>query len=83
MYSLKVLPCAQRDLDSLGLALLERVKPVLLALKTQLRPHGAIKLTADDGYRIRVGDYRLLYRIDDKERAVYLYRFKNRKEAYR
>lgn len=83
MHSLKVLPSARRDLDSLEPAVFGRLKPKLLALKDEPRPESAIKLTGEEGYRLRVGDYRVLYRIDDKSRAVYLYRIKHRKDVYR
>jgi mRNA interferase RelE/StbE len=83
MYSLKILSSAQRDLNSLENAVFDRLKPRLLALKSEPRPEGAIKLTGDGGYRIRAGDYRALYRIDDKNRLIYLYRIKHGKEVYR
>lgn len=44
---------------------------------------GCQKLVGEDGYRIRVGDYRILYRIDDSAKAIYTYRVKHRKEVYR
>jgi mRNA interferase RelE/StbE len=83
MHSLKVLPSARRDLDALEPAILKRLKPKILALRASPRPQGASKLTGDEGYRIRVGDYRVLYRIDDKDQVVYLYRIKHRKDVYR
>lgn len=47
------------------------------------RPPGATKLTARDGYRIRVGDYRILYQIDDGAKAVIIYRVMARGDVYR
>lgn len=83
MYSLKLLPSAQRDLDSLDLAILRRLKPKILTLESIPIPVGAIKLTALEGYRVRMGEYRILYRVDHRARTVYLYRIKHRREAYR
>ena len=83
MYSLKALPSACRDLDSLDSPILKRLKPKLLALQTDPRPDGCVKLTGEEGYRIRVGDYRVLYRVDDPVRTVYLYRIRHRKDVYR
>lgn len=83
MYQLKVLPSAQKDLDSLDPPIFERIRPELLKLKQEPRPMGVVKLTNDDGYRIRIGDYRALYRIDDHNKIIYLYRIKHRKEVYR
>lgn len=83
MYSLRILASARRDLDAFGPPLLRRLGDRILRLKTESRPYGALKLTADGGYRLRSGDYRVLYRIDDKARAAFLYRVKHRREAYR
>lgn len=47
------------------------------------RPPGVKKLTAGEGYRIRVGDYRILYDIDDTAQMVIIYRVKHRREVYR
>lgn len=83
MYHVKVLPAAVKDLDDLEASVFGRIKSRILDLKHQPLPIGVVKLTAEDGYRIRVGDYRILYRIDHKEHAVYIYRVKHRREAYR
>ena len=55
----------------------------IAALSENPCPPGSIKLTAEEGYRMRSGNYRIVYRIEDKERIVYVYRIKHRKEAYR
>jgi mRNA interferase RelE/StbE len=48
------------------------------------RPAGVKKLSGSkDGYRVRTGDYRVLYTIDDRRNVVSVYRIRNRKEAYR
>lgn len=83
MHSIKVLPSARRDLDALEPAVFERLKSKILNLRILPRAEGSIKLTGDEGYRIRVGDYRILYRIDDMNHVVYLYRIKHRKDVYR
>lgn len=46
------------------------------------RPHGCTKLTDRDGYRIRFGDFRILYLVLDKEVQVHVFRVGNRKEVY-
>lgn len=55
----------------------------ILALSHNPRPRGCKKLTDREGYRIRVGDYRILYTIDDKAKIIVIYRIKIRKDAYR
>ncbi|MDD5092506.1 MAG: type II toxin-antitoxin system RelE/ParE family toxin [Candidatus Wallbacteria bacterium] len=39
-----------------------------------------MKLTVQEGYRLRIGDYRVLYTIDDKNKIVVIYRIKSRSE---
>ena len=83
MYNIEIIPSARKSLDSLEKIAFIRLKDRILALASDPRPHNCIKLTADEGYRVRSGDYRILYRIDDKRKIVYIYRVKHRKEAYR
>lgn len=83
MYSLKVIPRAQRDLDKFRGKLFEEIKARVLSLRDNPRPHGSEKLTREEGYRIRFRDIRILYRIDDRDKEVIIYRVKHRKEAYR
>lgn len=56
----------------------------MLKLSDNPRPFGCVKLLGtEEGYRLRVGDYRYCYRIDDENKTVYIYRIKHRKEVYR
>ena len=83
MYRLKVIAQAQKDLDTFYGKAFDKIKKKILSLSANPRPFGAIKLTQEEGYRLRVSDYRILYRIDDKLKEVIIYRVKHRKEAYR
>jgi mRNA interferase RelE/StbE len=83
MYKIKILPSAQKDFDHLQGKIFNNIKNRIVQLADNPRPYGALKLTNDEGYRIRIGDYRLLYRIDDKLREIFIYRIKHRKEVYR
>lgn len=82
-YSLLILPNAERDCEALPKNVYSRCSKAILSLKTHPRPIGCQKLKGEDAYRIRVGDYRILYRIDDAQKRVYIYRVKHRKEVYR
>ena len=82
MYDIFVLPSAQRDLDKLEASGFARIIKKIRGLTREPRPVGCLKLTGEEGYRLRVGDYRVLYRIDDPSKRVYLYRVKHRKDAY-
>ena len=82
-YRLKIIPRAEKDFDALGGHDFEAVKKKILSLSENPRPFGCKKLTADEGYRIRSGDFRILYRVDDNAKEVIIYRVKHRREAYR
>lgn len=85
VYKILLIPAGQRDLDSItDQKLLVRLKDTMIELSTNPRPNGCIKLCdKDEGYRIRVGNYRFCYRIDDAAKKVFIYRIKHRKEVYR
>ena len=83
MYKIKLLPPATKDLDKFPREIFNRITKEIEGLCEKPRPFGSEKLTAEDGYRIRVGDYRILYRIDDQTKIVFVYRIKHRKDAYR
>lgn len=82
-YQLKIIPKAQKDLDDLKRKDFNLIKERILSLSANPRPFGCKKLTDEEGYRIRAGDFRILYRIDDVSKSVIIYRIKLRKEAYR
>lgn len=83
MYKLFILPSAQKDCDELPQKVLNQVKNKLLPLEREPRPFGAIKMTGEEGYRVKTGNYRILYRIDDDKKIIYVYRIKHRRESYR
>jgi mRNA interferase RelE/StbE len=75
---------AERDLRRLPRALFERVNERILALRDDSRPPGARKLAgALEGWQVRVGDYRILYQVDDDAQTVTIVRVKGRREVYR
>ncbi|HUT08601.1 MAG TPA: type II toxin-antitoxin system RelE/ParE family toxin [Candidatus Latescibacteria bacterium] len=82
MYELFLLPPAQKDLDKLEAPAFARIIKKLRALSEDARPSGCLKLTVEDGYRIRIGEYRILYRIDDPSKRIFVYRIKHRKDVY-
>jgi len=83
VYKIFILPQAQKDLDNLQTKIFNQMKDKMSLLSNNPRSSGCLKLTAEEGYRLKTGDYRILYRIDDKERIIYIYRIKHRKEAYK
>jgi mRNA interferase RelE/StbE len=61
----------------------ERVNKAIAQLAENPRPQGTKKLTAREGYRIRVGYYRVLYQIDDAVKLIIIYRVAARGDVYR
>jgi len=62
---------------------IQRIAQRMQLLADNPRPSGCKKLTAQKGYRIRQGDYRILYAIDDRERVVEIVKIGHRREVYR
>jgi mRNA interferase RelE/StbE len=83
LYRLLFTKSARRELEHLPRQVLELLKPRLDELIRQPRPHGCQKLTGTPYYRIRQGDYRVLYAIDDGERLVEIIKIGHRREVYR
>jgi len=82
VYKILLLSQAQKDLDEFRRKIFQQIKDKILSLSKNPRPQGCLKLIAEEGYRLRSGNYRIIYRINDKEKTVYIYRIKHRKEAY-
>ena len=61
----------------------ERVKTAVSRLAANPRPVGCRKLAGRDGWRVRVGDYRIIYDIDDPARSVTVLDVGHRREVYR
>lgn len=83
MHKLRLTSGGQRELDRITGKLFEDINEAILSLAQEPRPYGAIKLSGQEGYRIRVRDFRILYRIDDKAKEVIIYRIRHRREVYR
>ena len=83
-YLVKLMPQAQKDLDGFSGKLLSRFEEIILGLYDEPRPHNSKKLSGGGSrWRIRTGDYRILYEIDDESRLVKVYRVAHRREVYR
>ena len=83
MYRLEVSHTAHRQIRRLPAQTQERVNKTIARLAENPRPPGVKKLTAREGYRVRVGDYRILYQIDDDAKLVIIYRVMARGDVYR
>ena len=82
-YVVEVKPSARKELEGLPDNLLARVVRKLESLRQDPRPPGCKKLKGyKDQWRIRVGDWRVLYTIDDGAKLVSVMRIAHRREAY-
>jgi mRNA interferase RelE/StbE len=82
-YSVHILRRAQKELASLSGENYRRVKTAILGLAQNPRPQGSRRLVGRDGWRIRVGDYRVIYEIDDAARIVLILHVGHRRDIYR
>ena len=83
-YIIELRPAARRDLNDLPRDILPRISRKIDSLAGNPRPPGVEKLSgSEDSYRVRVGDYRILYEIRDKALLVVVVRIRHRREAYR
>jgi mRNA interferase RelE/StbE len=82
-YRLFFTRSAKRELESLPRHTIALIKRRLDALLLQPRPPGCQKLTGQEGYRVRQGDYRILYEVDDSQRTITIVKIRHRREVYR
>lgn len=84
MYQVLLERAAERDLKRLSVDVHDRVIEAIKGLSSNPRPHGCKKLAgSSNDWRIRVGDYRVLYEIADTIRIVRVNRVRHRREVYR
>jgi mRNA interferase RelE/StbE len=82
-YEVRLHPAAERAYRRLHGRLRDRIRAAIDGLEVDPRPPGAVKLAGRDDYRIRVGDHRVVYAVDDEERLVIVARIAHRREVYR
>lgn len=83
-YKITFAPSAAREFKKLPKELQQRLRPAIDSLATEPRPPGVIKLTGQaDLYRIREGDYRIVYTVEDGVLVVLVVAIGDRKEIYR
>lgn len=83
-YTVEVERTAAKAITKMSAQLAERILTAIEALADDPRPAGCVKLAGTrDGYRIRVGDHRVVYVIEDAIRIVTITRVAHRREVYR
>ena len=83
VYQLLITSSAQNEIRKLQSTEVHKIIPAIQALSEDPQPSGCKKLTSvQNTYRIRIGDYPVLYSINDAIRIVEIARVKHRREAY-
>ncbi len=83
-YLVEIAPAARRQLSKLTVDVQKRILKRLDRLEENPRPPGVEKLSGIESlYRIRIGDYRVIYRIEDQILLVLVLKVGDRKDVYR
>ena len=82
-YSIEIKKSATKEMAKILKLQLQRIVAKMQSLLADPRPDGCKKLSADEKYRIRVGDYRILYKIEDNQLIIYVVKVGHRKGVYR
>ena len=83
-YQVLIKDSARKELAALSLPLQKRIDTRIRALSENPRPSGVKKLAGDENlYRLRVGDYRIIYQIQDKALLVLVIKISLHREVYR
>ena len=82
-YRIDYAPAAAKQLRKFDREIYVRIRPVIDALANDPRPSGCTMLTVEKRYRIRVGDFRIVYEIHDSRLLVLVVRIGHRSNVYR
>lgn len=82
-YAVQLAPSVKKQLKRLGKTQAERLTVAIYLLGEDPRPAGCKRLTGRDAYRVRVGDYRIIYEVHDGVLQVLVLRVGHRREVYK
>lgn len=82
-YKIEFKKSASKEIRALPLKEIKKILAKINALAENPRPSDSIKLSGGDKYRVRCGDYRILYAVEDKILIVYIVKVGHRREVYR
>jgi mRNA interferase RelE/StbE len=80
---LLIKPSAAKELEALPLKDRRKIISRIEALASEPRPHGCEKLSDQDHYRVRLGDHRVVYSVNDETRTVLVVKVGHRRDVYR
>ena len=82
-YKIEIKKSAARELNSIPKKDLKKIIPRIKALSDNPRPIGYVKISGQEHYRIRKGNYRIVYSVEDDILVVYVVKIGHRKDMYR
>lgn len=82
-YKLLITRSASKELEAVTTKDRSRIVAKIRGLEDHPRPSGVEKLSGDEKYRLRQGDFRILYEIEDRQLIVTVVRIGNRRDVYR
>lgn len=82
-YTLLIRRSAEKEMDALSSVVLGRITQAILSLETDPHPAASKKLSGSDKFRMRVGDYRILYTVDDHKQTIEIVSVGHRRDVYR
>jgi len=82
-YKIYIKPTAAKELEKIPERDVYRIIKKIQNLSSNPRPHGCEKLSSEEKYRVRQGNYRILYSIEDDKLIVLVIKIGHRKDVYR
>ncbi|MBA4419280.1 MAG: type II toxin-antitoxin system mRNA interferase toxin, RelE/StbE family [Syntrophus sp. (in: bacteria)] len=82
-YTIEIVPRAEKEYLKLPNDVRGQIRKKILSLEENPKPFGSKKLRETDYYRVRAGDYRVIYIVDDNKKRVLILSLAHRKEVYR
>lgn len=82
-YSIDFVPSAAKELAKLSAKERRRIATKIDALASEPRPPGAEKLSGIDAWRVRVGDYRIVYEVRDRTLVILVLTVGHRRDIYK
>ncbi len=82
-YAVRILRRAQKELGHLPDVAYEQIRAAIYSLGEEPRPRGCRKLAGREGWRIRIGKYRIIYDLDNKQHVITILHIGHRRDVYR
>ena len=83
VYRVRIEKQTSKALEKIDVVIRKRIVEVIRSLADNPRPPGSKKMKNREGWRVRIGDYRVIYGIDDERSLVSVAKIGHRREVYR